>query len=154
MAWAMYIVMCFKFVTSLNTSVLVGEGASSDRVIPNISGLSMALSRTYHYDTYRDELGKAYPGFGHALWEPNPGDYPPVEVGDVGFIRAGKFHRLFNALLPRKHPSHKRRGVPEYHKQLRPQLRDHIDRGDHGPTNFHSHGVTVVSGGLEVLATG
>ena len=114
----------------------------------------MALSRTYHYDTYREELGKAYPGFGHALWEPNPGDYPPVEVGDVGFIHAGTFHRLFNALQDGDHPSNKSRGVPEHHEQLQPSLENHIFGGDQAPTNFHSHGVTVVSGGLEVLAAG
>lgn len=27
-----------------------------------------------------------------------------VRVGDVGFIREGIFHRLFNALLPADHP--------------------------------------------------
>ena len=64
-----------------------------------------------HYDIFRDQLGIKYPAFGHALWEPNPGRlYSPVEVGDVGFIREGKFHRLFNALLPADHPSHRRSG--------------------------------------------
>ena len=48
----------------------------------------------YQYDTYREELGKAYPLFGYALWDPDPGEDPHVEVGDVGFTREGKFHRL------------------------------------------------------------
>ena len=107
-----------------------------------------------HYDTFRDQLAIAYPSFGHALWEPNPGEFPPVEIGDVGFIRDGKFHRLFNALLPAQHPSHESRGVPEGYEQLELRFRDHIDRGTLSPNNFCSYGVTVVSGGLEALATG
>ncbi|KAH9045505.1 hypothetical protein EDB85DRAFT_1906975 [Lactarius pseudohatsudake] len=104
---------------------------------------------------FRDQLAIAYPAFGHALWEPDPGKQaPPVEVGDVGFIRDGKFHRLFNALLPANHPSHESRGVPEDHEQLQPRLRDHIDRGILNPNNFYSHGITVVSGGLEALVPG
>ena len=105
-----------------------------------------------HYDTYREELGKAYPGFGHALWDPNPGDQDPVEVGDVGFIRQGHFHRVFNALLPANHPSHERFGVPEGHEPLRLTVTNHTHRGDLTPNTFHSHGVTVRSGGLQVLA--
>lgn len=77
----------------------------------------MALSMTHpHYDTFREELAKAYPAFGHALREPDPGEYPSVEVGDVGFVREGQFHRLFNVLLPEDHVSHERFGVPEGHE--------------------------------------
>ncbi|KAH9032021.1 hypothetical protein EDB85DRAFT_2114962 [Lactarius pseudohatsudake] len=107
-----------------------------------------------HYDTFREQLAIAHPAFGHALWEPDPGLYPPVQVGDVGFIRVGKFHRLFNALLPADDPSHVSRGTPEYHEPLRLRLRDHIDPGILSPNNFYSYGVNVVSGGLEVLASG
>ena len=106
-----------------------------------------------HYDTFRDQLGIKYPAFGHALWEPNPGRlYPPVEVGDVGFIREGKFHRLFNTLLPANHPSHQRFGVPEYYEPLRPSVADHIDSGMLSPNDFCSYGVTVSSGGLDIFA--
>ena len=78
----------------------------------NNSGFSSTFMA--HYDIFRDQLDIKYPAFGHALWEPNPGRlYSPVEVGDVGFIREGKFHRVFNALLPADHPSHQRFGVPE-----------------------------------------
>ncbi|KAH9038288.1 hypothetical protein EDB84DRAFT_1437254 [Lactarius hengduanensis] len=107
----------------------------------------------HHYDTFREELLKAYPAFGHALWEPNPGEYPPVEVGDVGFVRQGKFHRLFNALYLEDHPSNQRFGVPEDHEQLQP-IPNHIDRGTLNPNTFCSYGVSVVSGGLKALATG
>ena len=111
-----------------------------------------------HYDTYRDELGKAYPGFGHALWEPDPGDQslpdqnPPVEVGDVGFIRNGHFHRLFNAFLPDDHASHGTFGVPEGHEPLHLTVTNHTHRSVLTPNTFRSHAVTVRSGGLEVLA--
>ncbi|KAH9165393.1 hypothetical protein EDB89DRAFT_304379 [Lactarius sanguifluus] len=107
----------------------------------------------HHYDTFREELLKAYPAFGHALWEPNPGEYPPVEVGDVGFVRRGKFHRLFNALYSEDHPSNQRFSVPEDHEQLQP-VPNHIDRGTLNPNTFYSYGVSVVSGGLEALSTG
>ncbi|KAH8991261.1 hypothetical protein EDB92DRAFT_687617 [Lactarius akahatsu] len=106
-----------------------------------------------HYDTFRDLLGIKYPAFGHALWEPNPERlYSPVEVGDVGYIREGKFHRLFNALLPADHPSHQRFRVPEHYEPLRPSVADHIDGGTLSPTDFCSYGVTVASGGLDVFA--
>ncbi|KAH9038301.1 hypothetical protein EDB84DRAFT_1479610 [Lactarius hengduanensis] len=120
-----------------------------------------------HYDTFRERLAIAHPAFGHALWDPGPGqytpahpyiwipgrrNYPPVQVGDVGFIRYGRFHRLFNALLSADNPSHE---PPHDHEPLRLQVRHGtIDRGILPPNTFHSSGVNVVSGGLEVLATG
>ncbi|KAF8265948.1 hypothetical protein EI94DRAFT_1587168 [Lactarius quietus] len=106
-----------------------------------------------HFDIYREELAKAYPGFGYALWEPGPGEQNShVEVGDVGFVREGQFNRLFNALLPGEHESHGRFGVPEGHEPLRLTVADHINRRDLTPNTFHSHGVSVQSGGLQVLA--
>jgi len=105
-----------------------------------------------HYNTFRDQLAIAHPAFGYALWEPDPGDSLPVEVGDVGFIREGKFHRIFNALLPANHPSHEKLGVPDDHEPLRPRMLDHINRGSLSPNTLYSYGVTVVSGGLEVHA--
>ena len=71
-----------------------------------------------HYDIFSAQLASKYPAYGHALWVPDPVRlYCPVEVGDVGFIREGRFHRLLNALLPADHPSHTL-GVPEYHEPL------------------------------------
>ncbi|KAH9032022.1 hypothetical protein EDB85DRAFT_1890866 [Lactarius pseudohatsudake] len=106
-----------------------------------------------HYDTFRDQLAIAHPAFGYALWEPDPGEHnSPVEVGDVGYIRQGRFHRIFNALLPANHSSHEDLGVPEGHEPLRPRMQDHINRGTLSPNTFYSYGVTVVSGGLEVIA--
>ncbi|KAH9038303.1 hypothetical protein EDB84DRAFT_1098834 [Lactarius hengduanensis] len=109
------------------------------------------------YDTFRDQLAIAYPRFGHALWDPALGPkelHPPVEVGDVGFVHQGRFHRLFNVLLAADDPSHVKYGVPEDHERLQLPFRHHIDRGVLRPMDFHSYGVNVVSGGLGVLATG
>ncbi|KAH9057579.1 hypothetical protein EDB87DRAFT_1548684, partial [Lactarius vividus] len=90
---------------------------------------------------------------GHALWEPEPGEhFPPVQVGDVGFIRQGKFHRLFNALLAADHPSHGTFSVPEGHEPLRPTMPNHVDRGSLYPNNFCSYGVRVTPGGSEIYA--
>ncbi|KAH9162082.1 hypothetical protein EDB89DRAFT_670414 [Lactarius sanguifluus] len=104
-----------------------------------------------HYDTFRVQLAIAHPALGHALWEPEPGEYlPPVEVGDVGFIRRGKFHRLFNAMLPANHPSHDTFRVPEGHEPLRPSMLNHVDHGSLYPNNFCSYGVRVTPGGSEI----
>lgn len=54
---------------------------------------------TAHYDIYRDRLTTTHPAFGHALWEPSPeARYGPVRIGDVSFVREGKFYRLFSVL--------------------------------------------------------
>ena len=116
-----------------------------------------------HCNTYRVQLGKAYPSLGHALWEPGPrelgpsGQYPLVGVGDVGFIREGRFKRLFNVLLPADHPFHdERHGVPDNYEQLQlhPTLQDHIDCGILRPNDFFSPGIKILSGGLKVLTPG
>jgi hypothetical protein len=100
-----------------------------------------------HYDIFREQLAINCNSYGHALWDPGPGElYTAVTVGDVGYIRVGKFHRLFNALLPADHPS-QRLGVPEYHDPLTPNVIDHIDRGVLHPTDFRSTAVTVAPGG-------
>ena len=97
-----------------------------------------------HYDIFREQLGVKYTAYGHALWEPSPGKlYSPVEVGDVGYVREGKFHRLFNALLPADHPSHRRFGVPEHHEPLAPHTSEHIDTGTLSSDHYCSQGIVV-----------
>ena len=99
-----------------------------------------------HYDVFRHHLAIDYSAYGHALWEPSSGDLylPPVEVGDVGFIREGRFHRLFNVFLPPEDPSHSNFGVPEGHEQLRLSMENHIIRGTLGPNNLCSARVSSV----------
>jgi hypothetical protein len=97
------------------------------------------------YDIYREEMAIKYSAHGHALWVPSSGGlYTTVEVGDVGFIREGQFHRLFNILLPEDHPSHEEFGVPEYHKPLELKVPRHISRRKLCSNNFPSRGVRLV----------
>ena len=113
-----------------------------------------------HYDTFRYQLALKHPAHGHALWDPSPGELEPrVQVGDVGFIQEGKFHRLFSAMLPEDHPSHLRLGVPEYHEQLTSVLPVQDDPFDEyldlwllPPTDFLSKGVTSVSDSQPIAA--
>ncbi|KAH9977321.1 hypothetical protein BGW80DRAFT_846441 [Lactifluus volemus] len=107
-----------------------------------------------NYDIFRDELGLKHPAYGHALWEPDPGGlYNSVEVGDVGFIRGGRFHRLFNALLPRNHPF-QNFGVPEHYERLELHIQQHICTSILNPNDIYSKGIKVESGGLGLLASG
>ncbi|KAH9025504.1 hypothetical protein EDB85DRAFT_215347 [Lactarius pseudohatsudake] len=101
-----------------------------------------------HYDIFRHQLLITAPAYGYALWDPDPGNlYPAVEVGDVGYIREGKFNRLFNILLPAEHLSHAN-GVPEYHEQLDIK-KNHINKGTLSPHNFCSTSVTSPESDLQ-----
>ena len=96
------------------------------------------------YDIFREQLAIRYPTYGHALWGPGPRNPDqPVQVGDVGFIRRGKFYRFFNALLPADDPSHQELGVPEYHEPLVPHLSNHIGTDTLDRNNYYSAGVSV-----------
>ena len=99
------------------------------------------------YDIFREQLGIRYPAHGHALWDPSP-DIPdrPVEIGDVGFISMGKFHRLFNALLPEEDELQDL-GVPEHYEQLQiaPKFEGrHISKSFLSCDHYCSAGVHVV----------
>lgn len=96
-------------------------------------------------DIFRDQLATTYPRDGHALWDPSPmSPDRPVVVGDVGFIRWGTFHRLFNALLPADDSSHEL-GLPEGYKplQVAPRLTDHINRRRFSSGNYCSGEIRV-----------
>ncbi len=94
-----------------------------------------------NYDTFRVQLATSHYIYGHALMEPDSGEnYPPVQIGDVGFVRQGKFHRLFSALYPENHESNQRFGVPDDHEVLVP-IENHIDSGTLDPNNLCSVGV-------------
>ncbi|KAI0248856.1 hypothetical protein BJV78DRAFT_1284407 [Lactifluus subvellereus] len=71
------------------------------------------MTQVYPCDIFRNQLAFKYPAYGHALWVPGP-----VEIGDVGFLRDGRFNRLFNALLPADDPSQGPFGVPRDYEQL------------------------------------
>ncbi|KAH9961774.1 hypothetical protein BC827DRAFT_259239 [Russula dissimulans] len=106
--------------------------------------------------TFREELAIKYPLLGHALWEPDPGGlYDAVQVGDVGLIRGGCFHRLFNALLPRDHPSNPHpHDSLNYPEQLQPKMPDHIRKSRSYQKVFRSKNVTQVTQEPNVFALG
>ena len=96
------------------------------------------------YDIFREQLAIKYPSYGYPLWEPSPiNPNRPVQVGDVGFILEGRFHRLFSALLPEDDPSHSEFGVPEYHEPLVTTLSNHVVPVSLGRINYCSAGVKV-----------
>ena len=108
-----------------------------------------------HYNTFRERLAATYPAFGHALWEPDPEeDHNSVEIGNVGYIRQGKFHSLFNALLSADHPSHHGIPLPEHHEPLIPNVSNHIDRGTLKPDHYCSVGVTAETERENIHAAG
>ncbi|KAF8258992.1 hypothetical protein EI94DRAFT_1752770 [Lactarius quietus] len=94
-----------------------------------------------HYDIFRDQLAISFPGHGHALWEPSPGD-----------LTLRIFHRLFNILLPADDPSHENFGVPDNHEQFQPKVPRHIISGILRPDNFCSAAVNLESDGLGQFA--
>jgi len=90
-------------------------------------------------DVYREKLGIAYPEHGHALWQPTS-----VNVGDVGYIRGGRFSRLFNALRPEGHSSNLRFGVPDHHEPLSPKVPNHLEIGTLKRGPYCSAGVNII----------
>jgi len=92
------------------------------------------------YDVFREQLAIKFPACGHALWDPSPPEpNRPVKVGDVGFIRKGKFHCLFNVL----HPQAEQSSVPTDHEQLVPGSSNHITQETLSCGNYCSVGVGV-----------
>ena len=67
------------------------------------------------HTTYADALISK--GHGYPLWEPNPGQYAPVELADVGYLQDGAFVKLFNASKPRGDLSNQL-GLPDGHIPL------------------------------------
>ncbi|KAI0060015.1 hypothetical protein BV25DRAFT_1005416 [Artomyces pyxidatus] len=60
---------------------------------------------------YRQQLAGL--GYGYPLWQPGCEHAAPrVLLGDVGFVRHGRFFRLFNVHLPEHHPL-QTHGVPD-----------------------------------------
>jgi len=102
------------------------------------------------YDIFREKLVLKYPAYGHALWQPTPGeDGLAVEIGDVGFIREGHFHHLFN-VLPPKAGGPDRGDVPPGHKPFRIGSSEspHTASGTLRSNHFCSNGVSKRYEGL------
>ena len=94
-----------------------------------------------HYKIFLEQL---FPTHGLVLWDPGPiSPDRPVEVGDVGFVRRGKFCPLFNALLPADDPSHAVFGVPENYEPIVPKVSDHIQRDFLPDGHYRSDGIGV-----------
>lgn len=92
------------------------------------------------FNIFREQLSIKYSSYGHALWEPSPPKPNiPIKVGDVGFIRTGRFHRLFNALLSAEDQPN----VPEHYEQLIPRLSEHISKSTLSSNHYCSDGINV-----------
>jgi len=91
------------------------------------------------YSIFREQLGTRFPTYGHALWDPRPEEPgKPVKIGDVGFIRGGKFHLLFNAL------SSEGEQVPEGVQQLVLKPPHRVSESSLNRGRYCSHGIRVV----------
>ena len=90
------------------------------------------------YDISREQLAIKYPSYGHpSPWKQDR----PVQVGDVGFIRNGRFHNLFNVLRPAEGQSN----VPDCFEQLCPKFSGHLSNSSLGSSHYSSTGMNVES---------
>ncbi|KAJ7149140.1 hypothetical protein C8R46DRAFT_532191, partial [Mycena filopes] len=67
------------------------------------------------HQIYAFQLGQL--NLGYPLWCPEPRRYEKVKPGDVGYLKDGSFHRLFNATLDADHPE-QNLGVPPLFRPL------------------------------------
>ncbi|KZT67306.1 hypothetical protein DAEQUDRAFT_404351 [Daedalea quercina L-15889] len=61
----------------------------------------------YPWDIFIKEMREKHSCYGTALWNPSPhlgSTNGNVEIGDVGRIESGRFHRLFNTITGSTHP--------------------------------------------------
>jgi hypothetical protein len=69
------------------------------------------------HDVFRDQLANLF--YGHALWVPDLNPFhQQASIGDVGYIRDGRFVRMFNVLLEWDHASNRTFCVPEQYTPL------------------------------------
>ncbi|KAI0270906.1 hypothetical protein BGY98DRAFT_231093 [Russula aff. rugulosa BPL654] len=85
------------------------------------------------FNLYREQLSSQY--YGLALWNPNPviglfKDPDHVSIGDVGYLYNGAFMRIFNAKLPRDHPSNQSIELPVEYKPLKRERFDNVRRNE------------------------
>jgi hypothetical protein len=67
------------------------------------------------YETYAHAL--ITKGHGHPLWQPDPGEHAPIDLGDVGYLYEGAFVKLFNVSKD-IHSWSNRLGLPHEHTPL------------------------------------
>lgn len=102
------------------------------------------------FEIYDPQL--RYLKLGHALWEPDPKNRPPVDIGDVGYIANGGFSPLFNIHLPESHPSQSRR-VPEGFEYVEVDEEHHWSR-ELPASSFRSQSVRVANLGAQSMRSG
>ncbi|KAI0052243.1 ras GEF [Auriscalpium vulgare] len=102
------------------------------------------------HDVYSEQLSVFR--YGLAIWEPHPNPiWPPVMIGDVGYMFYGRFKRLFNIHLPHDH-RYQPETMPEQFETL-PLDQSHIDTHRHlQPGVYYSRSVRArtVSGQLDM----
>ena len=64
---------------------------------------------TYPWDIYAEQLLPV--GYGHPLWLPEPNSRE-IELGDVGWLKEGGFHPLFNSMKAPDDPINLDKGIP------------------------------------------
>ncbi|KZT25674.1 hypothetical protein NEOLEDRAFT_1064514 [Neolentinus lepideus HHB14362 ss-1] len=99
-----------------------------------------------YWDIYNTQL--ACLNYGRATWEADPkanGEDHAVQVGDVGYMRNGGFHRLFNILQEKDHAWNQSLGVPDDFKPLKSMGKIIFARSPLKAGALHSHTVRHIS---------
>lgn len=88
-----------------------------------------------HIRIYCDGLTRL--GYGTPIYEPDPGRFEHVQIGDVGYVEpyTGHFHRVFNVFYDEKSPIN-RFGIPESFEPLSKEFQD-CDNGADLPTGVY-----------------
>ncbi|TFK49030.1 hypothetical protein OE88DRAFT_456372 [Heliocybe sulcata] len=106
-----------------------------------------------YWDTYGSQL--ACLNYGRATWEADPkanGEDYAVQVGDVGYMRNGGFHRLFNILQSQEHPWNQSLGVPEGFDPLKTTGKVVFARSPLKAGPLHSHSVRHISASGQITS--
>ncbi|KAJ7040950.1 hypothetical protein C8F04DRAFT_185870 [Mycena alexandri] len=103
------------------------------------------------HQVYSSQLSQLHHGY--PLWFPEPCLYKEVKVGDVGYLKDGRFHRLFSATLPADDPD-QTLGVPPRFQplELPPGSWYHHDKC-FDPGNLRSSSVSEYRYGVDVNGT-
>jgi hypothetical protein len=104
------------------------------------------------HEVYTQQLSKLKHGL--PLWEPEPAwQDGEVKIGDVGYIRRGRFARLFNAVAPLGDPSNALHSIPNGHVPFELTLADvHRNIRYHPVGPMHTTSVETMGIGLRLDA--